>query len=52
MLVTHGQPLTQLLARFDAAFGFVAWLAMTNPDIYRLRFIPGGVPRPERVWQT
>jgi 2,3-bisphosphoglycerate-dependent phosphoglycerate mutase len=52
VLVTHGQPLTQLLGRFDPAFGFDAWLAMTNPDIYRLRFIPGTVPRPERVWQT
>jgi 2,3-bisphosphoglycerate-dependent phosphoglycerate mutase len=52
VLVTHGQPLTQLLGRFDPAFGFDAWLAMTNPDIYRLRFTPGTLPRPERVWQT
>ncbi len=52
VLVTHGQPLTQLLGRFDPAFGFDAWLSITNPDIFRLRFIPGTVPRPERVWQT
>lgn len=52
VLVTHGQPLTQLLGRFDPAFGFDAWLAITNPDIYRLRFIPGTVPHPEHVWQN
>lgn len=52
VLVTHGQPLTQLLRRFDPSFGFDAWLAITNPDIFRLRFVPGIVPRPERVWQT
>ena len=52
VLVTHGQPLAQLLGRFDPAFGFDQWLALTNPDLYRLRFAAGEAPRPERVWQT
>ncbi len=52
VLVTHGQPLAQLLGRFDPAFGFNEWLALTNPDLYRLRFVAGEAPRPERVWQT
>lgn len=52
VLITHGQPLAQLLGRFDAAFGFDEWLALTNPDLYRLRFAAGETPRPERVWQT
>jgi 2,3-bisphosphoglycerate-dependent phosphoglycerate mutase len=52
VLVTHGQPLAQLLGRFDPAFGFEEWLALTNPDLYCLRFAPRTAPRPERVWQT
>lgn len=52
VLVTHGQPLTQLLGCFDPGFGFEEWLALTNPDMYCLRFAPGTTPKPERVWQT
>ena len=52
VLITHGQPLAQLLGRFDPAFGFDEWLALTNPDLYRVRFAPGEAARPERVWQT
>ena len=52
VLMTHGQPLAQLLGHFDTAFGFDAWLALTNPDVYRLHFALGAVSQPERVWQT
>lgn len=35
-IVTHGNLLTLMLRRFDARYGFEAWQAMTNADIYRL----------------
>jgi 2,3-bisphosphoglycerate-dependent phosphoglycerate mutase len=51
VLVTHGQPLAQLLDRLGLEFGFEDWLGMTNPDVYHLRFAADGrTGRPERVW--
>jgi len=38
-----------VLTEFPA---IASWLALTNPDLYRLRFAAGEAPRPERVWQT
>lgn len=50
VLVTHGNLLTLLLGRFDAAFGFDAWQALTNPDVFRIEVGDGGV-QVARVWR-
>lgn len=34
MVVTHGNLMTLLLRYFDERFGFEAWAALTNPDVY------------------
>lgn len=35
-VVTHGNLMALLLHHFDPRFGFDAWHALTNPDIYRI----------------
>jgi 2,3-bisphosphoglycerate-dependent phosphoglycerate mutase len=52
-LVTHGNLLALLLRRFDAAYGFDAWRAFTNPDVFRVTVGDSGTSgRVERMWQV
>lgn len=41
LLVTHGNLMALLLKHFDDSIGFAEWLALSNPDVYRI-----GLTRP------
>jgi 2,3-bisphosphoglycerate-dependent phosphoglycerate mutase len=49
VLVTHGNLMTLLLKHFNQRIGFAEWQRLTNPDVYRVEFLP---ERAEiaRVW--
>jgi len=49
ILVTHGNLLTLLLKHFDGAFGFEDWQRMTNPDVYKVAFLPDTDPVVQRI---
>lgn len=36
VIVTHGNLLALLLRQFDTRVGFAAWVALSNPDVYRV----------------
>lgn len=42
-VASHGNLIAAILAAIDPAFGFEAWRAMTNPDVFRLT-LEGGRP--------
>ena len=42
MVVTHGNLMTLLLRSVDPTVGFARWSELTNPDVYRVTFGPGG----------
>ena len=46
VIVTHGNLMALLLRRFDERFGFEAWAALTNPDVF---VIEGATVR--RIWR-
>lgn len=48
-VVTHGGLMTLLLKHFDDRYGFAEWKALTNPDVYVLRFSSDGT-QIERMW--
>ena len=50
VLVTHGNLMALLLGSFDDKFGFKAWQALTNPDVYSLRITDSGT-EVERIWR-
>lgn len=49
-VVTHGALLSLILRHFDPSVGFEEWRALTNPDVYVLRYRPGDV-KLIRLWQ-
>jgi 2,3-bisphosphoglycerate-dependent phosphoglycerate mutase len=49
VVVTHGNLMTLLLRHFDERFGFEAWAALTNPDVY-LVTMNGSESTMKRVW--
>ena len=51
VVVTHGNLMTLLLRHFDERFGFEAWAALTNPDVY-LVTVSGSESTVERVWEN
>ncbi|MBC7808003.1 MAG: histidine phosphatase family protein [Akkermansiaceae bacterium] len=50
VIVTHGNLLALLLKHFDDAVGFAEWERLTNPDVYRVRYV-GGATHVERLVQ-
>jgi 2,3-bisphosphoglycerate-dependent phosphoglycerate mutase len=52
LLVSHGQLLALVLHRIDARFGFAAWQAMTNPDVFQIERSASGELRFARVWRA
>lgn len=49
-LFSHGNLTTLLLHHFDQQYGFAAWQAMTNPDVYLVTVLEEGASV-ERIWQ-
>ena len=50
VLVTHGNLMALLLGGFDDRFGFKAWQALTNPDVFALRITDNGT-EVKRIWR-
>jgi 2,3-bisphosphoglycerate-dependent phosphoglycerate mutase len=48
-LVSHGQISSLLLHRIGPPFGYVGWIGLSNPDVYRID-IEGDDWRYRRVW--
>ena len=48
--VTHGKFLSVVLNSIDGRFGYDAWQALSNPDVYALVDDAGGGLTYERVW--
>ena len=48
--VSHGQLLSQVLARIDPSFGFAGWTAMTNPDVFLVEAQTDGGVAFQRTW--
>lgn len=48
--VTHGKFLSVILNSLDAGFGYEAWQALSNPDVFALADDSGGGLRYERIW--
>ena len=48
--VTHGKFLSVILNSLDAGFGYEAWQALSNPDVFALVDAAGGGLRYERIW--
>lgn len=48
-MFTHGNLMTLLLHSFDESFGFAAWRALTNPDVFALT-LPLASARLRRLW--
>ena len=48
--VTHGKFLSVVLNSIDGRFGYDAWQALSNPDVYALADGADGVWRYERIW--
>jgi 2,3-bisphosphoglycerate-dependent phosphoglycerate mutase len=49
-VVGHGQWISLVLHSLDPAFGFDAWRALTNPDVFLLYADASGARRFLRVW--
>ncbi|HSJ38029.1 MAG TPA: histidine phosphatase family protein [Planococcus sp. (in: firmicutes)] len=50
VLVTHGNMMGLLLKKFEEAYGFDEWKALSNPDVYVLS-IEGENTSAKRVWK-
>ena len=50
LAVTHGNLMSLLLHSIDADFGYAGWQNLTNPDVYVLRWLDGGVDF-QRRWR-
>lgn len=50
LLVTHGNMMGLLLKKFEEAYGFEEWKALSNPDVYILT-IEGENTSAKRVWE-
>ncbi|RHW41516.1 histidine phosphatase family protein [Neobacillus notoginsengisoli] len=48
-VVTHGNLMALILKYYDESFGFEEWKALSNPDVYEIRF-EGEKPEIHRVW--
>jgi len=49
ILVTHGNMMGLLLKKFEEAYGFEEWKALSNPDVYILS-VEGEKISAERLW--
>ncbi|MCR2807080.1 histidine phosphatase family protein [Paenibacillus soyae] len=49
VLVSHGNLISLLLKHYDNRIGFREWEALTNPDVFQLRFIEDK-PNIRRIW--
>jgi len=49
VVVSHGQLIGLVLHAIDPAFGFAAWEAMTNPDVFLVERDAAGL-RFRRLW--
>ncbi|NEW04649.1 histidine phosphatase family protein [Paenibacillus sp. SYP-B3998] len=50
VLVTHGNLMSLLLKHYDNRYGFEAWEALTNPDVYQLNFSGVLSSTVSRIW--
>lgn len=50
VLVTHGNMMGLLLKKFEEAYGFEDWKALSNPDVYILSF-EGEKANAKRMWE-
>lgn len=50
VLVTHGNMMGLLLKKFEEAYGFEEWKALSNPDVYVLT-IEGEKGAVKRIWK-
>ena len=50
VLVTHGNMMGLLLKKFEEAYGFEEWKALSNPDVYILS-VEGENTSVKRVWK-
>lgn len=50
VLVTHGNMMGLLLKKFEEAYGFEEWKALSNPDVYVLT-IEGEKASVKRIWK-
>lgn len=50
VLVSHGNLLGLVMKTIDPSFGYDHWQALTNPDVFRVRFFDGADPAIERLW--
>lgn len=51
LAASHGNAIALFLNHLDPAFGFEAWAAMGNPELYRIRHREGGF-RWDREWEV
>lgn len=49
-IVTHGNLMSLILYHLDRAYGFAAWAAFTNPDVYLLTYENGHFEIKTRLW--
>ncbi|MBS4175099.1 histidine phosphatase family protein [Bacillus sp. FJAT-49736] len=49
LIVTHGNLMSLMLKHYDQSFGFEEWKALSNPDVYCLKF-DGAAPQISRIW--
>jgi len=50
VIVSHGNLISLLLKYYDDRFGFNEWMALSNPDVYRLSYA-SDIPHMERIWK-
>lgn len=51
LIVTHGNLLTLILNKMDNSYGYLAWMKLTNPDVYHL-IIDEKYIDIQRVWKV
>jgi len=49
IITTHGNLMSLILKYYDKSFGFNEWNALTNPDVFCLKF-NNALPQINRVW--
>lgn len=49
VIATHGNLMSLILKHFDQSFGFEEWKALSNPDVFCLKF-DGAIPQISRIW--
>ncbi|KRE34898.1 histidine phosphatase family protein [Paenibacillus sp. Soil522] len=51
VIVTHGNLMSLLFKYYDRKIGFKEWEALSNPDVYHLKFDGTSSPIIQRIWR-